>query len=181
MKKYVFALIACLLVNISFVSCSDDEESSALNGSSVSINGEKVSFIEASVQLFKFKKGYDENGDIVNNLPGESFFRILGLEGEPLCSFDFKSEWIDTQEVQAGYVLKKAETTYFVNLLNQYSTDFSYKEVSGNIEIIDITEKHLTLKFNNYTFRRIVTGNVALSDKDYIVNGSVKFEIDTNS
>lgn len=179
MKTFLFTLFFCLL-GVVFTSCSDDDEISDQNGNFI-VNDVAMKYGEATVSLFEFEQvKYD--GEWIK-VKGHSSFIISAIdEEEPLGSglrFLFKSEWLDITKIKEGYVLKEDEVTVYNDVFFDYDTDCSYTNLSGVAEVQEVTDRFITVAFNNYKFEKSISGDWGY-EKTFVINGAVKFEIEVN-
>lgn len=181
MKKVIFILFVSLLTSIVTTSCSDDDNVSGQSGNFI-VNDVAMKYAEATVSLYESEK-IKHDGEWIK-VKGHSYFVISAIdEEEPIGSglqFLFESEWLDIKQIKAGYVLKEDEVTKYNDVFSDYDTDCSYTNLSGTVEIKEVTDEFITVTFNNYKFEKSVSGDRDY-EKTFVINGTVKFEIEVNN
>lgn len=182
MKKVIFILFVSLLSSIVLTSCSDDDNDVSGQSGNFIVNDVAMKYGEATVSLHEYEK-IKHDGEWIK-VKGHSYYVISAIdEDEPVGSglqFLFESEWLDIKQIKAGYVLKEDEVTKYNDVFYDYDTDCSYTNLSGTVEIKEVTDEFITVTFNNYKFEKSVSGDRDY-DKTFVINGTVKFEIEVNN
>lgn len=181
MKKVIFILFV-LLSSIVLTSCSDDDNDASGQSGNFIVNDVAMKYGEATVSLYESEK-IKHDGEWIK-VKGHSYFIISAIdEEEPIGSglqFLFESEWLDIKNIKAGYVLKEDEVTKYNDVFYDYDSDCSYSNLSGTVEIKEVTDKFITVAFNSYKFEKSVSGDRDY-DKTFVINGTVKFVIEVNN
>lgn len=148
-KNYLYLLAMVMLAMFVFVSCSDDDEGNEENNTSkiTGVLQNTENFIAAK-GLFKYYADWGENG-------GETYSDTGEIE------LVLEDDWVDDKHIMLHFYftassLKEGkvdfEGLWMRRILGNVESGYTYLNVeSGSFQITNITEKNVTVKFNNYT------------------------------
>lgn len=169
MKRYLNSLSALLIIATSlFVSCSSDDEIDGDNNGSVTIHYSESDYKGVYYSFEATYSDYDEDGVVFITSLDEDKDAFIGN-----THFEFSTDeaLCDLQE-SVKISIDEDNVTFYDFNGDEDDVVYNQKDVSGSIVLKKKTSNSVTLKFQDFNFRRN-------SDNQKVtINGNITYKLD---